>query len=188
MNMFKKLIAPFYHLGDAGAAAIEFAFIAPVLIVIVLGVADYGKFMNMYSLLFGSTRAGAEYLLANWNSNQTTTAAGTEQQVCSFIGTTLSAGSCSAVIPNILSGANGKCTCATSGASKTCPGPTDPNPCGTDRLLYSVGVKASYNFTPTFIVSNFLGYTFNFTSAQCSGSVGNTSGGTVCPITWVRVQ
>jgi Flp pilus assembly protein TadG len=177
--MLKKLLAS-YLIGDTGAAAVEFAFVAPVLILIVLGVADYGRFMNINSMLFGSTRAGAEYVLANWNTNPTTVVAGAEQQICSFLG----AGSCSSVTPSVTTG---QCSCATSGASATCPGPTDPNPCGTDRLLIYVGVQASYQFKPTFIVSNLLGHTFNFASAKCS-SAGNSNGGTMCPTTWVRVQ
>jgi Flp pilus assembly protein TadG len=179
--MFRKLITRFRRIGDAGAAAVEFAFTAPALILIVLGVADYGKLMNTASLLFGSTRAGAEYVLANWNNPQVNTVAGAKQQVCTFF--TLNGGSCSSVTPSLLYGSTGVCTCATSGVSQTCPGPAAPNPCGTDRLLYYVGVQASYPFSPVFMVSNFLGLgTFNFPPNQ------SASGGTLAPTTWVRVQ
>jgi Flp pilus assembly protein TadG len=47
-------------LGNAGAAAVEFAITAPVLVVLVLGVADYGLLMGSSSSLEGATRAGAE--------------------------------------------------------------------------------------------------------------------------------
>ena len=89
---------------DSGNIAIEFAFAAPVLIMLVLGIADYGSLMNAEASLRGATRAGAEYAKANWNNpftaiNLTTN---TESQVCGFLGLTLSGSSCSPVTPRIL--------------------------------------------------------------------------------------
>jgi Flp pilus assembly protein TadG len=46
---------------DAGSAAVEFATTAPVLIVLALGVADYGALMTNWASLQGATRAAAEY-------------------------------------------------------------------------------------------------------------------------------
>src|SRR4051812_804167 len=46
---------------DAGSAAVEFATTAPVLIVLALGVADYGALMMNWASLQGATRAAAEY-------------------------------------------------------------------------------------------------------------------------------
>jgi Flp pilus assembly protein TadG len=46
---------------DAGSAAVEFATTAPVLIVLALGVADYGALMTNWASLQGATRALAEY-------------------------------------------------------------------------------------------------------------------------------
>jgi hypothetical protein len=47
-------------LGIGGAAAVEFAITAPLLVVLVLGIADYGLLMADSAALEGSTRAGAE--------------------------------------------------------------------------------------------------------------------------------
>jgi Flp pilus assembly protein TadG len=52
-------------LGIAGAAAVEFAITAPVLVVLVLGVADYGFLMGSSAALEGAARAGAEAAKAN---------------------------------------------------------------------------------------------------------------------------
>lgn len=52
-------------LGVGGAAAVEFAITAPVLVVLVLGVADYGLLMGSSAALEGATRAGAEVAKAN---------------------------------------------------------------------------------------------------------------------------
>jgi len=47
-------------LGSQGAAAVEFAITAPMLVVLVLGIADYGLLVADSSVLEGATRAGAE--------------------------------------------------------------------------------------------------------------------------------
>src|SRR5271168_1870466 len=53
------------YLGVDGAALVEFAITAPVLVVLVLGVADYGLLMGDSAALEGATRAGAEVGKAN---------------------------------------------------------------------------------------------------------------------------
>jgi Flp pilus assembly protein TadG len=52
-------------LGISGAAAVEFAITAPILVVLVLGIADYGLLMGDSAALEGATRAGAEVGKAN---------------------------------------------------------------------------------------------------------------------------
>jgi Flp pilus assembly protein TadG len=52
-------------LSIGGAAAVEFAITAPVLVVLVLGIADYGLLMGSSAALEGATRAGAEVAKAN---------------------------------------------------------------------------------------------------------------------------
>jgi len=47
--------------GDRGAAAVEFAITAPLLVILAIGAADYGAIMNNGSSLEGATRAVAEY-------------------------------------------------------------------------------------------------------------------------------
>ena len=52
-------------LGVDGAAAVEFAITAPMLVVLVLGIADYGLLIANSAALEGATRAGAEVAKAN---------------------------------------------------------------------------------------------------------------------------
>src|SRR5947207_8986059 len=54
-----------HFLGTSGAAAVEFAITAPILVVLVLGIADYGSLMAYSAALEGATRAGAEVGKAN---------------------------------------------------------------------------------------------------------------------------
>jgi Flp pilus assembly protein TadG len=50
---------------DAGSVAVEFAFTAPLLVLLGIGVADYGGLVASSAALEGSARAGAEVVLAN---------------------------------------------------------------------------------------------------------------------------
>jgi Flp pilus assembly protein TadG len=52
-------------LGVDGAAAVELAMTAPILVVLLLGIADYGLLMGDSAALEGATRAGAEVGKAN---------------------------------------------------------------------------------------------------------------------------
>ena len=51
--------------GDYGAAAVELAIMAPVLVALVLGIADYGLLLEWASTMEGAARAGAEVARAN---------------------------------------------------------------------------------------------------------------------------
>jgi TadE-like protein len=48
-------------LGTAGSVAAEFAFAAPILVMLVVGIADFGVLTARSAALAGATRAGAEY-------------------------------------------------------------------------------------------------------------------------------
>jgi Flp pilus assembly protein TadG len=50
---------------EHGAAAVELAITAPVLVALVLGIADYGLLMEWASTMEGAARAGAEVARAN---------------------------------------------------------------------------------------------------------------------------
>ncbi len=50
-----------------GTIAVEFALIAPVLIFMTMGVADYGRAMTQRSQLDAAARAGLQVLLRNFN-------------------------------------------------------------------------------------------------------------------------
>jgi Flp pilus assembly protein TadG len=52
-------------LGIAGTAAVELAITAPVLVVLVFGIADYGVLMGTSASLEGAARAGAEVAKVN---------------------------------------------------------------------------------------------------------------------------
>src|SRR6516165_10456792 len=119
--MLNKLIALLHLRGsdrEKGTAAIEFALATPILVILVLGTADFGMLMNTSASLRGATRAGAEYAKANWNNpsvaNVTTT---TQQRVCGFLGLTLSNSSCSPVTPNVST----SCTCDDDTYVTPCP-------------------------------------------------------------------
>lgn len=158
--MFDKLIEPLARLGDCkqGSMALEFALAVPVLATLVLGIIDYGSLMNTSAALRGATRAGAEYAEAKWNDpNVTNPTTSTEQQVCGFLGLTLSGSSCSPVTPGVSSA----CSC-TDGTSVTCPSSTGSNPCttvsnGDYRVLVSVTVTASQSFSP---IQSWAGFAF----------------------------
>jgi Flp pilus assembly protein TadG len=150
--MIKKLIASLSRCRDdreRGSIAVEFAFAAPILITLGLGAADFGLLMNTSASLRGATRAGAEYAKANWNNPSVTNpTTATEQQVCGFLGLTLSSGSCSPVTPTVTT----SCTCDDNSSVTPCP-PTSGNPCSASNplnpgvLLY-VTVTATQSFSP----------------------------------------
>jgi Flp pilus assembly protein TadG len=132
---------------DRGGMAVEFALAAPVVIVLALAVADYGLLMNNWASLRGATRAGAEYIKANWNNpNVTSPTTGAEQLVCSFLGLTLSGTSCSPVTPQVSTA----CTCSDATAV-TCPATGGSDPCSSlsdSRVLVSVTVSATQRYAP----------------------------------------
>src|SRR5215813_4561210 len=139
---------------ERGSMAIEFAIAATVLIPLVIGVADFGSLMNASASLRGATRAGAEYAKANWNNPSVTNpTTATEQQVCGFLGLTLSSGSCSPVTPSVAT----SCTCDDNSSVTPCP-PTGTNPCASQTnpavLLY-VTVTATQSFSPLFSWTSF---------------------------------
>src|SRR5215469_17131522 len=137
--MLSKMIALLHRRGsesEKGTAAIEFALATPILVVLVLGTADFGMLMNTSASLRGAARAGAEYAKANWNNPSVTDpTTATEQQVCGFLGLTLSGSSCSPVTPSVET----SCTCDDNSSVTPCP-PTGSNPCAANTnpgvLLY----------------------------------------------------
>jgi Flp pilus assembly protein TadG len=142
-----RLLQARRHEWNRGGIAVEFALGAPVVIVLALAVADYGLLMNNWASLRGATRAGAEYVKANWNNpNVTDPTTAAEQLVCSFLGLTLSGTSCSPVTPNVSTA----CSCSDATAV-SCPAAGGANPCtalSDSRVLVSVTVSATQRFTP----------------------------------------
>jgi len=146
-------------LGIDGAAAVELAITAPMLFVLVLGIADYGLWVADAASLEGSTRAGAEVGKANPNVTAAQLTAlnlfpsgitPTVTSVCTCVDNTWPNGA--ACPPGLF---------ATPCAGKTNPfitgNPVDP------RVFEYVQVSASQNFTPLFNVVNFPYYHSNIT-------------------------
>ena len=122
---------------NAGAAAVELAISAPVLILLVAGIVDYSGLMGTIANSLGATRAGGEYASAYWLNPHVNAATGTQTQVCTFYG-----GTCPVAASTAQS-----CTCV-NGASVTCPATGAANPCiaqvPTDpRVLMYVTVTAT---------------------------------------------
>jgi Flp pilus assembly protein TadG len=125
---------------NSGAAAAELAITAPLLLFLVLGVADYGDLMNSASGLVAGTRSGAEVAKANPSV--------TSEQLTNL--NIFPSGATPTVSTPF-------CTCVDN-TSVTCPGAGATNPClaKTDpRVLKYITVSATQNFTPWFPVTNF---------------------------------
>ena len=66
--------------GDRGAAAVEFALIVPVLLVVVFGIIDFGLLMNSSSLLSNAAREGARVASLGGSYDATVAAAKSTEQ------------------------------------------------------------------------------------------------------------
>ena len=53
--------------GERGAAAVEFALIVPLLVVLVFGVIEFGRVLNVQISLSGAAREGARYMAIHKN-------------------------------------------------------------------------------------------------------------------------
>ena len=121
----------------AGSAAVEFAVTAPVLVLLVIGGADYSIMANKQDALEAATRAGAEYGRANYVSDAPSWN-NTKSYVRGY--TTFS--------PVVTVSASTVCTCV-DGTTTACPGaafcnahqPADP------RVLQYVSITATQNFS-----------------------------------------
>jgi Flp pilus assembly protein TadG len=128
-------------LGISGSIAAEFAFAAPILVMLVAGIADFGMLTARSAALAGATRAGAEYA-----RNSTTCKA-------DLAGTSCIAGIKSAIQSAISSGAvltfpstfSPICKCD-DGTAITC-GTTCVGP-GKVPNRVSIAVSATQAFTP----------------------------------------
>jgi len=136
--MIKKL-AGFWrrhrHARNSGAATVELAITAPLLISLLLGVADYGILMNSADTLIGATRAGAEVVKAK----QTTT--GPQLTALGIFP--------SGAIPTVSAPF---CTCVDN-TSVGCPGAGAANPCAAKadtRILKYITVSSTQPFNPLF--------------------------------------
>jgi Flp pilus assembly protein TadG len=141
--MIRKLIGSLRRRGEArnaGAAAVELAITAPILVALMLGVADYGQLVNSAASVVGATRAGAEVAKANPNV--------TAAQLTAL--NLFPSGVTPTVSPPF-------CTCVDN-TSVSCPGPGAANPCGANadtRVLKYLTVSATRPFSPLVAWSSF---------------------------------
>lgn len=161
---------------DSGAALVEFAITAPLLVLLALGAADYGTITNNGTSLAGATRAVAEF------ARNTAECAGGGlansdciTEINSFVSTLqsndTSLSSASFELPNYpISGTTSTvplpapsastpsanyCTC-TDGTVVTCP--TSGNPCSAKadpRLLQYIKITAALTVTPLISFAKF---------------------------------
>jgi Flp pilus assembly protein TadG len=132
---------------NIGSAAVEFAITAPFLVLLALGIADYGAMVAQSSSLAAYARAGAEYAAsqaAQWNYTvPASTLVGTFCPGCSNSSSTTS------------------CFCSDNATSVPCPGLADPAPAtclqfSDKRVLGYVSVTATINpYQPLFTYAGF---------------------------------
>jgi Flp pilus assembly protein TadG len=108
--------------GDRGAAAVEFALLLPLLLLIVFGLIDFGRALNAQITLTQAAREGARLDALG----------GTTSQVCARVVTAATSLnlSCTASPPEVT-------------VTATCPAPTSGTPVGTGDGVVTV----SYPFT-----------------------------------------
>ena len=134
--------------GNTGAVVVELGLSAPLVLLFLVAVVDYGGLMNVTESLLGATRAGAQYAKATWLDPSASAATGTQTQVCGFYG--ISGSSCSPVTPS----AADKCYCVdgtTGTGTGACPGGGGTNPCAAKadtRVFRYVTVTATQNYQP----------------------------------------
>ena len=145
-------------LGSRGAAAVEFAITAPMLVVLVLGIADYGLLVADSAALEGATRAGAEV----GKANPSVTAAQLTALFPSGITPTVTS-VCTCVDNTWPVGA----TCPPGPLATPCAGKTNPFTAATDPRVFEYK-----NVTATQSVSPIVSYG-TFTSAKSVN--GNTT-------------
>jgi len=120
-----------------GIAAVEFAVVAPVLLAIVLGLAQFGWLLGNYVMVANAASAGARYFAAQRGS--TTPYSGTQTQV-QTAGSTLTTGNLS--ITATVNGAN--CTSDTACAA-------DLTSAASGSAVATAAVTVTYsNFSPLF--------------------------------------
>ena len=129
-----------FFLDASGAALTEFAMAVPLLVVLALGVADYGFLMNNSTVLEASVRSGAEMARAN--------------------STTIQASQMTSLFPasaNIQTPVMA-CSCIDGTVVTPCPPTQGTVPCSTavnpytgltdTRVLERISVTATQNFSP----------------------------------------
>lgn len=122
---------------DGGAAAVEFALILPILVLMLAGIADLGRMVYVRSVLESAARAGAQASFADPSATATIEAA---------VQTAIAAsGITNVVIPS----ASQACECS-NGTAVNCASGT----CATGSVRHYVTVAATTTYTPMINITN----------------------------------
>ncbi len=157
--MIKKLVRALRSRGrarNAGSAAVEFAISAPLLVVLCIGVADYGALVGTSAGLESATRAGAEVVLAG------STATATQLISIGVLpsGATFT-GACSCIDNSWPTGT----ACPPAVNTTPCAGKTNPYTLTTDqRVVQYVSVTVTQSFTPIIAYAS-LGFPASLTAS-----------------------
>jgi Flp pilus assembly protein TadG len=150
MNKAGKPKAPRRRFSEQGQSAVELAFVVPIVIVLLLAIADFGRVFFLSIAVNNAARAGAQY-----GSQTNTTAADfavMETQAATDFGCVASGGNACPNFPNWNTPTATECTCGTANP------PTNPA-CSTISSTYCadasskavfVTVNTSATFTPLF--------------------------------------
>ena len=162
--MITRLIASLHWLylaRNSGAAMVEFAITAPFMVVLALGVADYGALMNASASLEGATRAVAEYVrdapeCALTGLTSSTCFTGINGLVSTLQSNNTSLASATFTVPlvgnvplstkNLLTTSGNYCTC-TDGTAVSCSTGTC-NVSGDTRVLQYIQILAKQSINP----------------------------------------
>ncbi|MEO5337543.1 MAG: pilus assembly protein [Magnetospirillum sp. WYHS-4] len=118
---------------ERGASAVEFALLAPTLLVVAMGVIDLGLGMFHKMELAGAARAGAQYaILKGYSSSTIQTVVQGSTNLTGI--TVVSSRSCECSNGSTPSGTAPSCTCSGSGVT----------------VQKFISVTASYSYTPIF--------------------------------------
>lgn len=147
------------HSDEAGTSLIEFAFLLPILLILVLGIIEIGRYAELSIQVASAARAGAQYGAQNLataaSSSAIQSAAVNDSQIpaCGSITTTNNTPGCLAV-PYPVNAYQGQgyvlCGCSTdgSGSQPVPPGATCPASCSSPAhpLVYvQVNTQAIFN-------------------------------------------
>jgi Flp pilus assembly protein TadG len=133
---------------DRGAAAVEFALIAPLLLLMVLGVTEMGKIVYYRSVLESAARSGTQ---AGFSTSMTTSAEITTAQATMETAADLAITN-SGIGGTVTSTATVACECS-DGTTVTCVTGT----CASGSMRYIATVTMTRTYTPLFNMTNLPG-------------------------------
>ena len=141
--------------GDRGAAAVEFALLVPILLIVVFGIVDFGLLMNSSSLVSNAAREGAR--VGSLEGTQKASEDAAKAAMTGLIGT----------IPG--PGTGLVAACSTGGATPaTCTGWTGTSGTTAAPAGGTVTVTITYNYTWLTPIVRLLGFKSTLTVVRSS--------------------